>query len=345
MPSVVVGLILVSLFSHGRGVFADGSGEGAADWPMWRYDAKRSASSPTPLPVELHLQWVRQLPKPAPAWREEQYKLQFDRSYEPVVMGRQIFVASMVSDKLEAYDTETGKQNWQFFCDGPIRFAPVAWQGRVYFASDDGCLYCLDAKDGTQLWKVRLAPSGRRILGNGRLISAWPARGGPVLHDGTIYCSASIWPFMGVFIYALDAVTGRVIWENSGTGSIYIQQQHNSPAFAGVAPQGYLASDGNKLLVTSRTTPACFDCTTGELLYYPLSDRTYAKHNGGYGASIWKDWYFNDKMAYRLADGLILGSVCVDVLCDDAVVGVEEAGGIVACTLAEGQEQQNDGDC
>jgi hypothetical protein len=78
---------------------------------------------------------------------------------------------------------------------------------------------------------------------------------------------------MGVFIYALDAVTGRVIWENSGTGSIYIQQQHNSPAFAGVAPQGYLAADGDKLLVTSRTTPACFNYTTGELLYYPLSDQ------------------------------------------------------------------------
>jgi len=132
---------------------------GFADWPMWRYDARRSAASAASLPVELRLQWVRQLPKPAPAWREEQYKLQFDRSYEPVVMGKQIFLPSMVSDKVVAYDTGTGRQNWQFFCDGPVRFAPVAWQGRLYFASDDGRLYCLNAKDGTLLWKSRLAPS------------------------------------------------------------------------------------------------------------------------------------------------------------------------------------------
>lgn len=309
----------------------------AGDWPMWRYNASRSAASPVSLPVDLHLQWIRRLPKPAPAWREEQYKLQFDRSYEPVVMGDQIFVPSMASDKLESYDTETGRQNWQFFCDGPIRFAPIAWQGCVYFASDDGCLYCLAAKDGTLLWKSRLAPSPRRILGNGRLISAWPARGGPVLHDGRIYCSAGIWPFMGVFIYALDAVTGRVIWENSGTGSIYIPQQHNSPAFAGVAPQGYLASDGNKLLVTSRTTPACFDCATGELLYYPLADRSYGKHVGGYGASIWKDWYFNNAVAHRLSDGLALGPIAADVMGGDAVAGIGAAGDIVGATLAEEQ--------
>jgi len=337
VPVAVMCLTLASILANWWGWPVDGFRQDTADWPMWRYDANRSGASPVSLPVDLRLQWVRQLPKPAPAWREEQYKLQFDRSYEPVVMGRQIFVPSMVSDKLEAYDTETGRQNWQFFCDGPIRFAPVAWRGRVYFASDDGCLYCLAAKDGALLWKSRLAPSARRILGNGRLISAWPARGGPVLHDGRVYCSASIWPFMGVFIYALDAVTGRVIWENSGTGSIYILQQHNSPAFAGVAPQGYLATDGNRLLVTSRTTPACFDCTTGELLYYPLSDRSYGKHVGGYGASIWKEWYFNNAVAYRLSDGLALGPISADVMDGDTVTGIGAAGDLVGCAPVEEQ--------
>ncbi|NLZ05772.1 MAG: PQQ-binding-like beta-propeller repeat protein [Phycisphaerae bacterium] len=337
VPVAAVCLTLTSILANWWRWPVDGLRRSAADWPMWRYDASRSSASPISLPVDLRLQWIRRLPKPAPAWREEQYKLQFDRSYEPVVMGDQIFVPSMVSDKIEAYDTETGRQNWQFFCDGPIRFAPIAWQGRVYFASDDGCLYCLAARDGALLWRSRLAPSTRRVLGNGRLISAWPARGGPVLRDGRIYCSAGIWPFMGVFIYALDAVTGRVIWENSGTGSIYILQQHNSPAFAGVAPQGYLASDGNKLLVTSRTTPACFDCATGELLYYPLADRSYGKHVGGYGASIWKDWYFNNAVAYRLSDGLALGPIAADVMDGDAVAGVGATGEIVGATLAEEQ--------
>ncbi len=307
----------------------------SADWPMWRYDAGRSAASPVSLPAELHLHWVRDLPKPAPAWSEEQYKLQFDRSYEPVVMGRQIFVPSMVSDKVTAYDTDTGEQNWQFFCDGPVRFAPIAWQGRVYCASDDGCLYCLDAKKGELVWKFSLAPSERKVFGNGRLISAWPARGGPVLQDGRIYCSASIWPFMGVFIYALDAATGKIVWENSGSGATYFPQPHNSPAFSGVAPQGYLAAGADKLLVTSRTVPACFDLKTGELLYYRLSETTYGKTVGGCSAYIWDDWYFNNKIVYRLSDGLGLGAISGQVMTKDGAVGIDATGTIMAYRLGE----------
>ena len=314
-------------------------GTPSTDWPMWRYDAGRSAASPVSLPAELHLQWVRDLPKPAPAWSEEQYKLQFDRSYEPVVMGKQIFVPSMVSDKITAYDTDTGKQNWQFFCDGPVRFAPIAWQGRVYFISDDGCLYCLDAKEGGLVWKLSLAPSNRKLFGNGRLISAWPARGGPVLQDGRIYCAASIWPFMGVFMYAIDAATGKVVWENSGTGATYFPQPHNSPAFSGVAPQGYLAAGADKLLVTSRTIPACFDLKTGELLYYRLSETTYGKTVGGCSAFIWNDWYFNNKVAYRLSDGLALGAISGQVMTKDTAVGIDATGNVMAYRLAETESQ------
>ena len=40
----------------------------AADWPMWRHDAGRSAETDEKLPAELHLQWVRQYPRLRPAW-------------------------------------------------------------------------------------------------------------------------------------------------------------------------------------------------------------------------------------------------------------------------------------
>jgi outer membrane protein assembly factor BamB len=51
-------------------------------------------------------------------------------------------------------------------------------------------------------------PSERKLLGNGRLISTWPVRGGPVVADGRVYFAAGVWPFEGVFVYALDAETG-----------------------------------------------------------------------------------------------------------------------------------------
>ncbi|MGY8686279.1 MAG: hypothetical protein ACKVHP_00855, partial [Verrucomicrobiales bacterium] len=95
---------------------------------------------------------------------------------------------------------------------------------------------------GALIWKFRGAPSDRKALGNMRVISAWPSRGGPVLRDGTIYFAASIWPFMGTFIYALDAKTGAVEWVNDGTGADYIKQPHAEPSFAGLAPQGTLVA-------------------------------------------------------------------------------------------------------
>jgi len=111
------------------------------DWPMWRYNAGRSGASGEQLASELHLQWVRELPSPKPAWPASQDRLQFDASYEPVVAGKTIFIGSMVSDSVTAYDTDTGAEKWCFYCDGPVRFAPVVYKNRLYFVSDDGYLY------------------------------------------------------------------------------------------------------------------------------------------------------------------------------------------------------------
>jgi len=275
-----------------------------ADWPMWRHDAGRTACTVEELPAELYLQWTLELPPPRPAWPKNQRKLQFDASYEPVVMGKSLFVPSMVNDSVTAYDTASGMERWRFFADGPVRFAPVGWKGKVYFACDDGYLYCLDAAKGTVIWKFRSGPSDRKILGNERLISAWPARGAPVIFDDTIYFAASIWPFMGTFIHALDAETGKVVWTNSGSGSIYINQQHSSPAFAGVAPQGYMAATASELLVAGgRSVPACYDRKTGEFRYFHASSRVFGKDAGGYGVWVGREWFFNGGAMYRVSDG------------------------------------------
>jgi len=304
-------------------------------WPMWRYDAQHSASTDEALPEKLYLQWVRCLAPPKPAWPPDQYKLQFDRSYEPVVMDRLIYVGSMVSDSVTAYHIETGKESWRFYTDGPVRFAPVAWQGKLYFVCDDGCLYCLNCQTGKLLWKFRGGPSERRVLGNERLISTWPARGGAVIYDGKIYFTAGIWPFMGIFIHCLNAETGQVVWTNSGSGSVYIEQQHYSPAFAGVAPQGYLAATEDKLLIGSRTVPACYDRKTGELEYYHLSARSYGRYAGGYDIAVWKDWFFNNEIIYRLSNGQGVARAKAEVLSDEAVIAFDKKGALMAYTLKE----------
>lgn len=240
----------------------------AGDWPMWRHDAQRSATTDEQLSEKLHVQWVRELPPLKPTW-PDQPLLETDATYEPVVAGGTMFVGSSHNDSLTAYDVATGSERWRFYADGPVRFAPIVWQNNVYFASDDGCLYCLNAQSGTQLWRFRGGPSDANLLGHGRLISTWPMRGAPVLADGTIYVAAGIWPFMGIFIHAVDAQTGEVVWTNDSTGAMYITQPHNSDAFAGLAPQGFLAAVGDNLIVPNgRAVPACLDRRTGELRYF-----------------------------------------------------------------------------
>ena len=268
----------------------------ASDWPQWRHDAGRTGASQEALAGELHLAWARQLPTPKPAYPKYP-RLCFDGSYEPVVLGKTMFVPSMVTDSLTALDTETGEEKWEFFTDGPVRFAPVAMEGRVAFVSDDGHLYCVDAEQGALVWKVRGLPPDRRdrkVVGNDRLISLWPARGGPVLHRGRIYFAAGIWPFEGVSIHAVDAKTGKTVWANHDTG--FIKRgllDHNFRQESGLSPQGYLAVIGGKLFVPSgRAKPGVLDVDTGTLQRYSSGWGGRENYHKGCWYVVGNDKYF-----------------------------------------------------
>ncbi len=242
----------------------------AEDWPTWRHDAQRSAASAEELPAKLSVRWVRELPPVAKAWPNES-RLHFDPVYEPVIAGKRMFLASPNDGSIRAYDTETGRERWRFFTDGPARFAPAVWRGRVFAVSDDGYLYALDAKTGKELWRVNGADlPTRRHLGNNRLVSWRVARGGPVVADGVVYFAAGIWPTMGVFVRAVDAMTGKPVWTNSdGYWLPKVRIDHNYLKDAALSPQGYLLVNGDRVLVPNgRSMPARFDRRTGKLQYF-----------------------------------------------------------------------------
>ncbi len=241
---------------------------------MWRNDHNRSAFTQEQLANKLHLNWQVQYSPRNQVWDDPLNKnlMQYDRLFEPVIADNKIFIGFNDQDKVVALDINSGKELWYFYADGPVRLPLAVNKDKIYFTGDDGYCYCLNTGDGSLVWKRLLAPVENKLIGNKRLISMWPARGGVVIKDDIVYTAASIFPLMGTFIYALDASTGDIVWKNEGTGSNYILQPHRTPAFADVAPQGAFTISGDKLLVAGgRSVPAAFDLHTGEELYYHLA--------------------------------------------------------------------------
>jgi outer membrane protein assembly factor BamB len=281
----------------------------ADDWPMWRCDAQRTAASGEQLSTDMRLLWTREYGARQQVWDDPLNNdlMTYDRIFEPIVMDGRMFVGFNDQDKLTALDAETGKELWSFFTEGPVRVPPAGVNGRVYFCSDDGFLYCVNAADGSLHWKLRGGPGPQHAIGNQRIVSAWLARGGPVVRDGTVYFAASIWPFMGTFIYAVDAESGAVQWVNDSTGSQYIKQPHSAPSFAGVAPQGALVATSELLLVPGgRSVPAAFDRKSGQLRYFEFNSS--GKGSGGtFVVADDKHFYVHTRMkgtrAFDLKDG------------------------------------------
>ncbi len=238
------------------------------DWPTFRYDSARSGATAGKLTLPVYLQWIYKpahLPRPAwPVPGEENARSHLDSSYHVCIADGMVFFGSSVDNKLYALDVRSGTVRWSFFSEGPIRFAPTARKNRVYFGSDDGHVYCLESRGGKLLWKYRPGPSDRRILGNGRMISRWPIRTSVLVDGGTVYFGAGVFPNEGVYICALSAEDGSVLWKNDTMGD-----RSHELDFGGISPQGYLVASNERLYVPSgRAMPAAFDRRSGEFLYF-----------------------------------------------------------------------------
>lgn len=246
----------------------------AADWPTYLHDRSRVGFTPEPLAAPLTARWTHASPTPPQlAWpgedgrviegHELRNRIRFDDVFHVAIAGKRVFFGSSVDGRVHCRNLETGREEWAFSTDGPVRLAPMVADGRVFIGSDDGHVYCLDAATGKLIWNLRAGPNDERILARGRMISRWPVRTGVLVDDGIAYFGAGIFPHENVFLYAVKAATGEVIWKNDAISQ-------DDAGRNDLSPQGYLLATKDTLFVPSgRSLAASFNRATGEYLNKP----------------------------------------------------------------------------
>lgn len=235
----------------------------SGDWPTYRADNARSGIQVDPVRPPLTQSWVYKAKQPPrPAWQGEAkwdgwnkvYDLRnrqdFDHAFHVVGADGLVYFGSSSEDKVLCLDAKSGAVRWVFYTEGPVRLAPTLHEGDLYVGSDDGFVYRLRASDGSLVWKARLGPRDYRIPGNGRIISAWPARTGVVIQDGLAYAGVGMFPSEVVYVCALNPEDGKVLWKT---------EQTDLPA------QGYLVASKSRLYVpTGRNNPVVLSIKDGK---------------------------------------------------------------------------------
>ncbi len=240
--------------------------ESSADWPTFRADNTCSAATTAAVPGSSSLLWEF----------DPQMKVSSGSPppTAPVTAGGLVFVAGC-DGIVRALDAATGKQQWKAYTGGPIRIPPTIWKGRAFVGSADGYIYSFEAATGRLLWRFRAAPVERRIPVYGSLLSTWPASAGVIVEEGIAYAAAGIVNYDGTYVYALDAATGEIKWQNNTSGHL------DSKARTGVSVQGHMLLNDGKLYLAggNAVSPAVYDTTDGKCLNDPALAQRITQNN------------------------------------------------------------------
>jgi len=240
--------------------------ESSADWPTFRADNTCSSTTEAAIPEKAKLLW-RFKPKTAPAPTASV-------PTAPVTVGGLVF-ASGPDGIVRALDAVNGRLRWKAYTGGAVRFPPTIWKGRALVGSGDGWVYAFGAQTGRLLWRFRAAPAERRIPVYGLLLSTWPAASGVLVEDGIAYVAAGIVNYDGTYVYALDAASGRIKWQNNTSGHLDRQ------ARTGASVQGHQLLHDGKLYLASGTSlsPAVYNISDGQCLNDPAVLRQLTQNN------------------------------------------------------------------
>ena len=221
------------------------------DWPVYRYDGSRGASSPTQLDDSLSLLWSKQIVPHRETRSSRAWTLRTgNRLTAPTIYDRSVFVADVDSGQLHALDVASGHPRWTFSAAGRIDSPPTLHNGLCLFGSHNGYVYCVSAADGRLVWRFRAAPMHHRIVAFGNVESRWPVSGTVLVQDDTAFVAAGRAPDAdgGIQVHALDLQSGNPLWS----------AQLNSPESVGLCD--FLVSGEEDVFLSNWR----FDPQTGE---------------------------------------------------------------------------------
>lgn len=177
--------------------------EAGSNWPTYRHDAARSGRTSVGVAGDI---------------QNHRWQTSLGGKLSPVVVADdKVFVAQVDAQKVHALDASSGKPGWSFTAGGRVDTPPTVTEGRCVFGSADGWVYCLQADDGTLIWRFRAAPVEQRIVVRGRLESCWPVHGSVLVRDGVVYCAAGRTSYLegGVRLCRIDLKTGQLLSETT----------------------------------------------------------------------------------------------------------------------------------
>jgi outer membrane protein assembly factor BamB len=206
---------------------------------------------------------------------------------------------------------------WSFKTGGPIWSTPAYADGAVYFGSDDGKVYALDAANGKPRWSVA---TGGAVLSSATLDGAYLY----VLSDDG-------------FLYKLARKDGKRVWRFDTHGGAVKRQGYDRLASGAVLADGslYIGSADGALYALDpktgkerwhyltqgivRSTPA----VAGGLVYFGSYDHAIYAVDAKTGARVWrKDTSMAVVSTPLVADGRVyIGSRNADLYALDAKTG------------------------
>lgn len=240
----------------------------AADWPTHLHDNRRSATTTEQLnAATLTQSWVfTSKSRPQPAWHGKMVRdsyakrtfqsdsFDYDKAFNIIAADGKVFFGSTSANACIALNDNDGTELWRAPVGGAVRIAPTYDNGKVYFGSDDGQAYCVNAANGAKIWNYRGGPSATLIGNNHKFTSRFPCRTGVLVQGGKAYCGFGLLTWHGNYMCKLDATTGTEENKNlrnstnysfegpllADANNVYVPQGKNRPASFSLADVTYL---------------------------------------------------------------------------------------------------------